>query len=281
MLKRTQTGDIRAYIEIPPGFESAVASVGGEGPQTNILLDVTYDESDMTVSSDIISTLNAVTRNFAHIVIPISISTHPVNVQSKITQIDFLAPGIIVFGLLIMIPTSARIMTRDKEKGYLARLLTTPTHPWEFITAIPSAFAHRYRQIFFFILFGWWFGMDIVGNLALAFLIFLLTALSSIGIGMVVAALSKSENQAEPLTWIVAMPMAALSGVWFSSTYMPEYMQTIGRLFPFAHAAEASRAVITRGAGLAAVQGDVIFLAAWAAGSILVGIFLFGRTMRA
>jgi ABC-2 type transport system permease protein len=218
---------------------------------------------------------------FAGIRIPITINAYPVNIETKITQIDFLAPGIIVFGLLIMIPTSARIMTRDKEKGYLARLLTTPTHPWEFIIGYTLCLLLiAIAQIIFFVFFGWLFGMDIVGNLALAFLVFVLTALASIGIGMVVAALSKSENQAEPLTWIVAMPLAVLSGVWFSITFMPKYIQTIANLFPFAHAVEAARAILLRGAGLAAVQSDIIFITAWATGAILFGIFLFGRTMR-
>ena len=135
-------------------------------------------------------------------------------------------------------------------------------------------------QIIFFMLFGVLLGMHIVGNIGLAFLIFLLTALASIGIGMVVAAFSKSENQAEPMTWLLTMALAVLSGVWFSISFMPEYIQTIANLFPFAHAVEAARAVLIRGAGFAAVQSDIIFLAVWAAAVTLLGIFMFGRTMK-
>jgi ABC-2 type transport system permease protein len=51
-------------------------------------------------------------------------------------------------------------------------------------------------QIVIFILLGWWFGMDIVGNIWLAFAIFVLTGICSIGIGMVVASLAKSETRA-------------------------------------------------------------------------------------
>jgi ABC-2 type transport system permease protein len=279
-LAQLKLGDLRAFIVVPPGFGDSV-SIVKSGGAADIRLDITYDESDMAAPSDITSTVNQVLRQFAGIAIPITINAHPVNIQQKTTEIDFLAPGIIVFGLLIMIPTSARIMVRDKEKGYMARLLTTPTHPWEFISGYTLCLLLiAIVQIIFFILLGWAFGMNIVGSLALAFLLFALTALSSIGIGMVVAALSKSENQAEPLTWLFAMPLAVLSGVWFSISFMPKYIQTIANLFPFAHAVEASRAVLLRGAGLAAVQGDVIFLAVWSAGAILAGIFLFSRTMR-
>jgi ABC-2 type transport system permease protein len=192
-----------------------------------------------------------------------------------------ITPGIIVFGLLIMIPTSARIMTRDKEKGYLARLLTTPTHPWEFVTGYAFCLLLiATAQIVFFVLVGWLFGLEIAGSLVLAFLIFLLTALASIGIGMVVASVTRSENQAEPLTWIIAMPLAVLSSVWFPLSVMPNAMQFIANLFPFAHAVEASTEVLLNGAGLSVVQNDIIFISGWAAGAILLGIFLFGRTMR-
>jgi ABC-2 type transport system permease protein len=198
-----------------------------------------------------------------------------------ITQMDFVATGIIVFGLLIMIPTSGRIMLRDKESRFLYRMLTTPAKPWEFIASYSlSMVILATIQIFFFILLGWLFGMDIIGNIGLAFAVFLLTAICSIGIGMVIASLSKSENQGESLSWLFSMPMAILSGVWFSSEFMPSYMRTFADLFPFSHAVEASKAVITRGAGMEAISGDFFFLVGWAAGIFIIGTILFSRTMR-
>jgi ABC-2 type transport system permease protein len=277
-LRKLKLGDLRAVLVIPTGFGAEVAS---QGKPDKIQLDITYDESDQSVYGQIVGTVNAILRDFARIDMPISLNANPVNIENKVTQIDFLAPGIIVFGLLIMIPTSARVMLRDKEKGYLSRLLTTPTHPWEFILGYSFCLLIiAVLQIIFFILCGWLFGMNIVGSLALAFLIYVLTALASIGVGMVVASIAKTENQGEPLTWLLSMPLAVLSGVWFSLSFMPKSLQTIANIFPYAHAVEASRAVIIRGAGLAAVQSDIVFMAAWAVGAILVGILLFSRTMR-
>ena len=279
-LKSLKLGDLRAYIVIPEGFGNAVTqNLGGKTAQ--IVLDITYDESDLSISSDIVSTVNAVVRSFAHIEIPITVNADPVNISHKPKQIDFLAPGIIVFGLLIMIPTAARIMVRDKEKGYLARLLTTPTHPWEFILGYTLCMTLvAIAQIVFFMVFAQLFGVHIAGNIALAFLVFLLTAIASIGIGMVVASLSKSENQAEPLTWLFTMPLAVLSGVWFSISYMPKYIQTFANIFPYAHAVSSAREILIRGASLAAVQSDVLFLAGWALGATILGIIFFARTMR-
>ncbi len=273
-------GELSAYIVIPSGFGAQVSQII-QGIDGNIILDITYDESDLLVSEQIVSSIDAATRQFAGIEIPITINTNPINIGADITQMDFIAPGIIIFGLLIMIPTSGRIMLRDKESRFLYRMLTTPTKPWEFIAGYSlSMVLLAIVQIFFFILLGWLFGMDIIGSLGLAFVIFLLTAICSIGIGMVVASLSKSEIQGESLSWLFSMPLAILSGVWFSSEFMPSYMRTFADLFPFSHAIDASRAVITRGVGMEAISGDFFFLVGWAAGIFIIGTILFSSTMR-
>jgi ABC-2 type transport system permease protein len=273
-------GELSAYVVIPDGFGTQVSQIA-QGEDGNIALNITYDESELQISEQITSSINSAIRQFADIEIPITINTNPINIGVDITQMDFVATGIIVFGLLIMIPTSGRIMLRDKESRFLYRVLTTPAKPWEFIASYSlSMVILATIQIFFFILLGWLFGMDIIGNIGLAFAVFLLTAICSIGIGMVIASLSKSENQGESLSWLFSMPMAILSGVWFSSEFMPSYMRTFADLFPFSHAVEASKAVITRGAGMEAISGDFFFLVGWAAGIFIIGTILFSRTMR-
>lgn len=279
-LKDLKLGDLKAYIVIPPGFGEQV-SQSGQGKETNIILDITYDESDIMTSEQIISIINAVTRSFAHIEIPVTINANPIHIETEITFFDYMGPGIIIFGLLILIPTSARIMVSDKEKGFLSRLLTTPARPLDFISGYSLCLvAIAIIQIIIFIAAARGFGMDIVGSLWLAFLIFLLTGLCSIGIGMVVASLTKSENQAEPLCWLFAMPLAMLSGVWFSIEMLPSYLRAAAYAFPYAHAIDASRAILTRGVGLEAISNDLLFLAGWAVGIFAIGIILFRRSMR-
>jgi len=273
-------GDLRAYIVIPQGFGEQVIQ-SGQGDTANITLNITYDESDIMISEQIISIINTVTRSFAHIEIPITINANPIHIETEITYIDFIAPGMIIFGLLILIPTSARMMVRDKEKGFFSRLLTTPARPLDFISGYSLCLALvAVAQIIIFMAAAYGFGMDIVGSLWLAFLIYFLVALSSIGIGMVVASLSKSENQAEPLCWLFSMPLAILSGCWFSIEMLPSYLRNIAYAFPYAHAIDASRGVLIRGVGLEALGTDLLFLVGWAVVIFAIGVILFRRSMR-
>jgi len=279
-MKDLNFGDLKAYIVIPQGFSEQV-SQSWQGKETNIILDITYDESDIMTSEQIISIINAVTRSFARIEIPVTINANPIHVETEITFIDYMGPGIIIFGLLILIPTSARMMVTDKEKGFMSRLLTTPARPLDFISGYTLCLAViAIIQIIIFIAAAWGFGMDIVGSLWLAFLIFFLTGLCSIGIGMIVASLSKSENQAEPLCWLFSMPLAILSGCWFSIELLPSYLKTVAYAFPYAHTIDASRAILIRGVGLEAVSSDLLFLVGWAVVIFAIGIILFRRSMR-
>jgi ABC-2 type transport system permease protein len=279
-LKNLKFGDLNAYIVIPAGFGEQVAQ-DWQGGKTEITLNMTYDESDVMISEQLIAIINEVTRAFARIEVPVTVDAEPIHVENQIDYIDFIGPGIITFGLLILIPTSARTIVRDREKGFLARLLTTPTHPVDFISGYSlSNVAITVAQIIIFVFGAWAMGMDIVGNLGLAFLIFFLAGLCSVGIGMVIASLSKSENQAEPLSWLFSMPLAMLSGCWFSIELMPSSIRAVAFAFPYAHTIEAARGVLIRGVGLEAVGTDVLFLVGWAVAIFAIGIILFRRSMR-
>jgi ABC-2 type transport system permease protein len=278
--KDLQYGDLDAYVVIPAGFGAKVTS-NWQGTTADMTLAMTYDESNVQTSQELISIVNAVARDFARIEIPVKVVANPIRVDTKITYIDFIAPGIIVFGLLIMIPTSARVIVRDRETGFLARLLTTPIRPWDFLLGYSLCLVViAIAQIIIFMTLGYWLGMSIVGSVWLAFLIFFLVGLCSIGIGMVVGSLSRTEHQAEPLCWLISMPLAMLSGSWFSIEMMPMYLRRFADIFPYAHAIDAARRVLSRGIGLAAVSGDLIFLAVWAVVIFIIGTILFRRSMR-
>jgi ABC-2 type transport system permease protein len=279
-LKDLKFGDIKAYIVIPSGFGQQV-SQNWQGEKADITLQMTYDESDVMVSEQLISIINAVARSFARIEIPLTIDANPIHIETEINYTDFMGPGIIIFGLLILIPTAARPIVRDKEKGFMSRLLTTPTRPLDFILGYSlSMVVITIAQIIIFMVAAWAIGMNIVGNFWLAFLVFFLTGLCSIGVGMVIASLSKTEQQAEPLCWLISMPLATLSGCWFSIEMMPQYLRGFAYAFPYAHSIGASRGVLIRGVGLEAIGPDFLFLIGWAVVIFAIGIILFRRSMR-
>ena len=278
--KDLKFGELDAYIVIPAGFGEQVQR-NWVGEPADVTLEMTYDESDVMVSEQLVSIVNAVARAFARIEIPLTINANPIHIESKITYVDFIGPGIIIFGLLILIPTAARPIVRDKERGFMSRLLTTPTRPLDFILGYSLyMMLIAIAQIIIFVTLAWAIGMNVVGNVGLAFAIFFLAGLCSVGVGMVIASLSRTEQQAEPMAWLISMPLAMLSGCWFSIQMMPSYLKNLAYAFPYAHAIGAARGVLIRGVGMEAVSGDLLFLIGWTVVIFAIGIFLFRRSMR-
>jgi ABC-2 type transport system permease protein len=179
---------------------------------------------------------------------------------------------------MILIATGSMIIAGDREKGFLARMLTTPARPWDFILGYSLPFIPvLIISTLIYLGIGMALGLTIIGNLGHAFLIFFLIGLCSIGIAMIVGTLLKSESQS-PICWVFIVPLAMISGAWFSVEGMPSAIKSIAEALPFIHAIDASRGIIN-GACLAVALPDLYWLIGWALVLFAAGIVLFRRRM--
>lgn len=189
--------------------------------------------------------------------------------------INYIGPGGIVFALLILMPASASIMARDKETGMMPRLLTTPTKPWDFILGYSLPFIPMLIiQIAILIGIGYALGLRIEGNFALALLIFFLTGVSSIGLGMILGSLVKQAMHAQ-ISWVLIVPMALISGAWGKFEGMPAFMNAIGKAFPSTYAIDSATPVILGTAGFSDVTTELLALLIFALVLFTVGALLF------
>jgi ABC-2 type transport system permease protein len=196
----------------------------------------------------------------------------------KNPAVNFYFPGIAVYGLMILIATAAEIIAGDREKGFLSRMFTTPARPSDFILGYSLPFIPvLIISALVYLGVGIGLGLTIVGNLGHAFLIFFLIGLCAIGVGMIVGSLIRSESQAG-ISWLFIVPMAMISGAWFTVDRMPSALKSIADVLPFIHAIDASRAVVN-GSSFSAITLDIYWLVGWAAVLFATGILLFRRTM--
>jgi len=270
--KDLEDNRISFYLLIPSGFEEAK-----QAKQTTNL-ELVYKAADPMIGLQVKPIIEAVGSEFLGVAPPLVVELKGTESKIKNEPVNFFAPGIAVFGLMILIATGASMIAGDREKGFLARMLTTPAKPWDFILGYSLPFIPvLIISTLIYLGVGMAMGLTIVGNLGYAFLIFFLIGLCSIGIAMIVGTLLKSESQA-PICWVFIVPMAMISGVWFSVEGMPSTVRNVAGALPFIHAIDASRAVIN-GSSLSAVMPDLYWLVGWAAVLFAAGIMLFRRTM--
>jgi ABC-2 type transport system permease protein len=267
-----QDGKISFYLLIPSGFQAAQ-----HGNQT-INLELVYKAADPMLGLQIKPIIEAVGSEFLGVAPPLNVELKGTESRIKNMAVNFYAPGMAVLGLMILISTAAEIIAGDREKGFLARMFTTPARPWDFILGYSLPFIPvLIVSTLLYLGVGMALGLTVVGNLGYAFLIFFLIGLCSIGIGMIWGSLIKSESQAG-VSWLFIIPISMISGAFFTVEGMPSAVKSVAGALPFSHAIEGSRAVIN-GASFSAIMPDLYWLIGWAVVLFAVRIVLFRRTM--
>jgi ABC-2 type transport system permease protein len=265
-------GKISFYLLIPSGFEAA------QQTQQTINLELIYKAADPMIGLQLKPIIEAVGSEFLGVAPPLNVELKGTESIIKNPAVNFYAPGIAVYGLMILISTAAEIIAGDREKGFLARMFTTPVKPSDFILGYSLPFIPvLIISTLIYLGVGMALGLTVVGNLGHAFLIFFLVGLCGIGIGMIVGSLVKSESQAG-VSWLFIVPMAMISGAWFTVDRMPSALRSVAEALPFIHAIDGSRAVLN-GSSFSAIVLDIYWLIGWAVALFAAGILLFRRTM--
>jgi len=270
--KDLDEGKISFYLFIPSGFQAA------QQAQQTINLELVYKAADPMIGLQVKPIIEAVGSEFLGVAPPLNVELKGTESRIKNPAVNFYFPGIAVYGLMILISTAAEIIAGDREKGFLSRLFTTPARPSDFILGYSLPFIPvLIISTLIYLGVGMALGLTVVGNLGHAFLIFFLIGLCAIGIGMIVGSLVKSESQAG-ISWLFIVPMAMISGAWFTVDRMPSALRSVAGALPFIHGIDASRAVLN-GSSFSAITLDIYWLAGWAVVLFAAGIMLFRRTM--
>jgi len=111
-------------------------------------------------------------------------------------------------------------------------------------------------------------------GIAPVLLIACVTSLSSIGIGIIIAAFSRETSTAVIISVLVSLPLIFLSGAVFPLGQMPAFLRTLVRLIPFTWAFEAMGGAMLRGDSV----GDTLASSAVILG---MGIALLGAGLMA
>jgi ABC-2 type transport system permease protein len=203
------------------------------------------------------------------------------------TTFDYQAPGIIVFALLLLVVGVAGTLAKEVEHGTLERLKITKMKSFDLLfgTLIPWALI-AIAQVFILFLVAIAMGYHWQGGIttiALAIAIGIIGGISSISLGLLVAAFSKSEKHAENLGMLVAVPMSFIVGAFFP---LPRVLigEFFGRTFqaydvlPWAHTVNALRSVLTFGSGLGDVVYDIAMMAVLTVILFVLGVICFSKT---
>lgn len=180
-----------------------------------------------------------------------------------------LAPGVAVFGFVMLMFSAAMSLSRDRESSLFSRLLTTPLKPRDFAAgySLPYLPVAIIQALVIFAIAGL-FGLEISGSVVLVAFILLVSAVMFIALGMIIGSLF-TQNQV-PFVYMVILLLAIFGGAWVDIESIGGVFQTVGDWFPFAHALNAARDVMATGASFGDVSSDLSWLIGY---TVLIGGF--------
>ena len=195
--------------------------------------------------------------------------------------IDFLVPGLLGFGLMSSsIWGLGWVVVQMRMGKLLRRLAATPMRRLDFLLAFAAGrLLLALLEVLFFLGFARLiFDVRLAGS-PVTFVVWALAgALSFAGLSALVASRAESSETAGGLMNLVTLPMTVLSGVFFSASHFPAWLQPVLRALPLTALIDGLRAISMDGAGAAALVVPGLVLVAWGAGSFALALRLFRWT---
>ena len=192
--------------------------------------------------------------------------------------IDFLVPGLLGFGLMSSsIWGLGWVVVQMRMGKLLRRLAATPMRRLDFLLAFAAGrLLLALLEVLFFLGFARLiFDVRLAGS-PVTFVVWALAgALSFAGLSALVASRAESSETAGGLMNLVTLPMTVLSGVFFSASHFPAWLQPVLRALPLTALIDGLRAISMDGAGAAALVVPGLVLVAWGAGSFALALRLF------
>jgi ABC-2 type transport system permease protein len=178
----------------------------------------------------------------------------------------FYVPAVLAMVLMLVtmiLPSMA--VVREKEIGTLEQLSVTPLRSWQLILGklTPFLVVGMLDMLLITALVRLLFHVPLRGSLLLlAFLTFLFL-LTTLGLGLLVSTLVRTQQQAMGLcVFVLMVPMIYLSGLIFPVENMPRGFQIASRVIPVRYYANVLRGIFLKGSGIGVLWPEALSLLA-------------------
>jgi ABC-2 type transport system permease protein len=188
---------------------------------------------------------------------------------------QFYTPSIGIFGLSLACYTSVIFgLASARDSGLLKRVrgtpLPMPTYLGAWLTA--AAITGFGSVVLMFAVAVPAFGVDIYPRMLPAAVVTLAIGAASLAaLGLAVASLVRTADQAGPVAQFTFLPLSFISGIWYPLDGAPDWVVSIAHFFPLYHLVDAFDACFvpqTAGGGWA--PGHLAVIALWGVGGLVV-----------
>jgi len=273
-------GEVKVALQFDPGFTRDLRR--GQPVALQVLVDGTDSNTAMVAAgyaSRILARVNLELRQ-AVVAVPTTRSGLPTAeiLRDRAPAIDlrtrvwynpdlksrnFFVPGVIAaVTMLVSLQLTSMSIVREREVGTMEQLLVSPLRPAELMLGktIPAALISFFDIGLVTIVAVFWFRVPIRGSLLLLFAAAALYLLSTVGIGLYISTVSRTQQQAMMAMVFFFQPALLISGFLFPIENMPVAIQYLSLLNPLRHFLVIVRGIFLKGIGLETLWPEVLAL---------------------
>lgn len=190
---------------------------------------------------------------------------------------SFMVPGVLALLLMVMtlILTSLAIV-KEKEIGTLEQLIVTPLRPSQLIIGklLPFVIIGLVDVGLVVLISTLVFSIPVKGGVGLLFLLSLVFLLTTLGLGLFVSTVSRTQQQAMMSSiFFLMLPMIFFSGFVFPIENMPYIIQIITYFLPLRYFFVIIRGLFLKGVGLEVLWPQALALLGF-------GVAIFGLSIK-
>jgi ABC-2 type transport system permease protein len=191
-------------------------------------------------------------------------------------------PGFVVMFAFFIVGAMGAELLQERQQGSLRRLMAAPIPRWTIIIAKMMAYIGLVlvQVLIIFGVASLFFQMPLGSSLVGLILVSVVLGLTATSMGVMVAALARTDKQADSIGMLLGFVLAAVGGCMVIGSPVPLYnqggtVQLISRLTPHSHALMAFGKLINEGAGVVDVLPEIGILLAFSAVFFLIAIWRF------
>jgi ABC-2 type transport system permease protein len=290
-------GVAEAVVRVLPGFARDLARGRGAGVQ--VLVDGTNSNTASLVSSyagQIVAGYSAgamgrqqngrvLTRSPGSAVnasVPRVTARSRVWFNPDLYSRNYFVPGVVAnIIMLVTLMLTALAIVREKEIGTMEQLMVTPVRPIELMLGktLPFAVVGLVEVALITAAALVLFHIPFRGSVLLLFFSAVLFLMTTLGAGLFLSTISRTQQQAMMASFFFALPAFMLSGFAFPIRNMPLAVQYLSYLNPLRYFIEILRGIFLKGVGVSVLWPQMACLALYGVTVLTLSALRFHKTL--
>jgi ABC-2 type transport system permease protein len=182
---------------------------------------------------------------------------------------------------MTMVIFTAVAIVRERERGNLELLITTPVRSWELMTGklLPYVAIGLVQVTLVLGVGSLLFDVPVNGSLADLYLAALLFIAATLTLGLLISTLARTQFQAFQLAFFTMLPSILLSGFMFPFDGMPRAAQWIAQVLPLTHFNDLARGIVLRGAPISDLGRPAAKLVAFLVVALAIATLRFRKRL--